>query len=40
MIAAANVSMDQRHPGAPDVENFGIFPARLMGVDLRKLRRS
>ena len=36
MIGAAKVSADKRHPGTLDVENFGTFPARLMGVELRK----
>jgi hypothetical protein len=36
MIGAAKVSMDQKHPGTLDVENFGTFPAKLMGVELRK----
>jgi hypothetical protein len=36
LIGAAKVSMDKRHPGALDVENFGTYPAKLMGVELRK----
>lgn len=36
MIGAAKVSMDKRHEGTLDVENFGTFPAKLMGVELRK----
>jgi len=36
LIGAAKVYMDKRHPGALDVENFGTYPARLMGVELRK----
>jgi hypothetical protein len=36
LIGAAKVSMDKRHPGTLDVENFGTYPAKLMGVELRK----
>lgn len=36
MIGAAKVSMDKQHPGTLDVENFGTYPAKLMGVELRK----
>ena len=36
MIGAAKASMDKRHLGTLDVENFGTFPAKLMGVELRK----
>ena len=36
LVGAAKVSIDKRHPGALDVENFGTYPARLMGVELRK----
>ena len=36
LIGAAKVYMDKRHPGALDVENFGTYPAKLMGVELRK----
>jgi hypothetical protein len=36
LIGAARVYMDKRHPGTLDVENFGTYPARLMGVELRK----
>jgi hypothetical protein len=36
MIGAARASLDRRHPGTLDVENFGTFPAKLMGVELRK----
>jgi hypothetical protein len=36
LIGAARVSMDKRHTGMLDVENFGTYPARLMGVELRK----
>ncbi|MGA9767949.1 MAG: hypothetical protein WBV94_02845 [Blastocatellia bacterium] len=36
LIGAARVYMDKRHTGTLDVENFGTYPARLMGVELRK----
>ena len=36
MIGAAKVSMDKKHLGTLDIENFGTFPAKLMGVELRK----
>jgi hypothetical protein len=36
LIGQARVSMDKRHTGMLDVENFGTYPARLMGVELRK----
>jgi hypothetical protein len=36
LIGAARVYMDKRHTGTLDVENFGTYPARLMGVALRK----
>ena len=36
MIGAAKASIDKRHPGTLEVENFGTFPAKLMGVELRK----
>jgi hypothetical protein len=36
LIGQARVSMDKRHPGTLDVENFGTYPAKLMGVELRK----
>lgn len=36
LVGAAKVYMDKRHPGALDVENFGTYPAKLMGVELRK----
>lgn len=36
LIGAARVYMDKRHPGTLDVENFGTYPARLMGIELRK----
>jgi hypothetical protein len=36
LIGQARVSMDKRHTGTLDVENFGTYPAKLMGVELRK----
>jgi len=36
LIGAARVYIDKRHTGTLDVENFGTYPARLMGVKLRK----
>jgi hypothetical protein len=36
LIGAARVYMDKRHPGTLDVENFGTYPAKLLGVELRK----
>jgi hypothetical protein len=36
LIGAARVSTDKRHTGTLDVENFGTYPAKLMGVELRK----
>ena len=36
LIGAARVYLDKRHPGTLDVENFGTYPAKLMGVELRK----
>jgi|ERR1043166_195938 hypothetical protein len=34
-IPAARVSFDKKHGNELDVENFGIYPARLAGVELR-----
>jgi len=35
MIPAAKVYFDKKHGNQVDVENFGIYPARLAGVELR-----
>lgn len=34
-IAAAKIYFDKKHGNQVDVENFGIYPARLAGVQLR-----
>ena len=36
LIGAAKVYFDKKNPGNLDIENFGTYPARLMGVQLRK----
>jgi len=36
LIGAAKVYLDKKHPSTLDVENFGTYPARLMGVELRR----
>jgi hypothetical protein len=35
-IAAARIYFDKKHGNELDVENFGIYPARLMGVRLHR----
>jgi hypothetical protein len=35
LIAAAKVYFDKKDQNSPSIENFGIYPARLMGVQLR-----
>jgi hypothetical protein len=36
LIPAARIYFDKKHENEVDVENFGIYPARLAGVELRK----
>ena len=36
LIPAARVYFDKKHGNEVNVENFGIYPARLAGVELRK----
>jgi hypothetical protein len=35
-IPAARIYFDKKHENELEVENFGIYPARLAGVELRK----
>jgi hypothetical protein len=35
-IPAARIYFDKKHDNEVEVENFGIYPARLAGVELRK----
>jgi hypothetical protein len=35
LIPAARVYFDKKHDNQVDVENYGIYPARLAGVELR-----
>lgn len=35
LIGLAKVSFDKKNPNNLDIENFGTYPARLMGVELR-----
>jgi hypothetical protein len=35
LIPAARITFDKKHGNQIDVENFGIYPARLAGVQLR-----
>ena len=35
LIGLAKVSFDKKNPNNLDIENFGAYPARLMGVELR-----
>jgi hypothetical protein len=36
LIGLARLSFDKKNPNMFDVENFGTYPARLMGVRLRR----
>ena len=35
LIGLAKVSFDKKNPNNLDIENFGTYPAKLMGVELR-----
>jgi hypothetical protein len=35
LIPAARISFDKKHGNQIEIENFGIYPARLAGVELR-----
>jgi hypothetical protein len=35
LIGLAKVSFDKKNPDNLDIENFGTYPAKLMGVELR-----
>lgn len=35
LIGLAKVSFDKKNPNNLDIENFGTYPAKLMGVGLR-----
>lgn len=35
LIGLAKVTFDKKNPNNLDIENFGTYPARLMGVELR-----
>ena len=35
LIGLAKVSFDKKNPNTLDIENFGTYPAKLMGVELR-----
>jgi hypothetical protein len=36
IIGAARVQIDKKNPGSLDFENFGAFPAKLIGVQISK----
>jgi hypothetical protein len=38
-IAAAKIYFDKKHDNELNVENFGVYPARLVGVELRNTER-